>query len=220
MKLQFETFEVLLERKNIKNMYLKIKPSGEIVVTANSKMELSFIQDFIQSKESWIHKKQQQIAKASTILLQDEVRYLGQTLKKRRLASKQTCFSIEGDRLRQEMPPSVSEEKADRLCEAWFQAQLETLIHQYMRKHWRYFEQSGVRPVEVKYRLMTSTWGVCRPVRGCITFNKRLIHEKETFIEYVVVHELCHLIHPDHSAKFYDLVGHLLPEWKAYAKNK
>ncbi|MEO3111718.1 YgjP-like metallopeptidase domain-containing protein, partial [Turicibacter sanguinis] len=57
MKLQFETFEVLLERKNIKNMYLKIRPSGEIVVTANSKMELSFIKDFILSKETWIHQK-------------------------------------------------------------------------------------------------------------------------------------------------------------------
>ena len=218
MKLQFETFEVLLERKNIKNMYLKIRPSGEIVVTANSKMELSFIKDFILSKETWIHQKLQQIANTSTVLSKDEIRYLGQTLKKRRLASNHTCFSIEADSLRQEMPPSVSEERAERLCEAWLQKQLEALIHQYMRKYWRYFEQSGIRPVEVKYRQMTSTWGVCRPVRGSITFNKRLIHEKETFIEYVVVHELCHLSHPNHSTKFYELVACLLPQWKVYAK--
>lgn len=216
-RLQFEKFEVRLERKQIKNMYLRIKPSGEIVVSAPPKMEFAIIRDFLIAKESWILKKQQQLSHQSHTLTQDEVRYLGQTIKKQRLASRQTQVRVENGVLRLEMPPSISEDRANRLCEAWLLQQLETLINQYLKRYWWYFNQQGVRPIEIKYRQMTSTWGVCRPVRGSITFNKRLIHENPEFIEYVVVHELCHLVHPDHSAKFYKLVGELLPNWKTYS---
>ena len=216
--LQFENFEVHIERKKIKNMYLRIKPSGEIVVSAHPKVELRTIKEFIRVKEAWILQKKEYISRQNPVINNDEIRYLGQSFKKRRLASNQVSFSIKDQILRQELPPSMSDEKANCLYEAWLQKQLEHIILSYMRRYWSYFDSLGIRPVEVKYRLMTSTWGVCRPVRGCITFNKRLIHEKESFIEYVVVHELCHLIHPNHSSKFYELVESLLPSWRIVSK--
>lgn len=218
--LQFETFEVRIERKNIKNMYLRIKPSGEVVVSAHPKMDLAIIQDFLVSKESWILKKKQQLRVQNPTLKSDEIRYLGQSVTKRRLAANQMSFGVVEGMLRMELPPRISEERANRLCESWLQEQLESLVMLYLKKYWWYFKQQGIRPVEIKYRQMNSTWGVCRPVRGCITFNKRLIHEKPEFIEYVVLHELCHLIHPNHSAKFYTLVSDLLPNWKAYSNRR
>lgn len=216
--LQFENFEVHIERKKIKNMYLRIRPSGEIVVSAHPKVELRTIKEFIQLKEPWILQKKEYILKQNQIIEDNEIRYLGQIFKKQRLASNEISFFIKDQVLRQELPPSISDEKANRLFEVWLQQQLEQIILSYMRRYWPYFSSLGIRPVEVKYRLMTSTWGVCRPVRGCITFNKRLIYEKQSFIEYVVVHELCHLVHPNHSLKFYELVESLLPSWKTASK--
>ena len=92
--------------------------------------------------------------------------------------------------------------------------QLQEMIHTYVMTYWPYFQDRGIAPIETKYRQMTSTWGVCRPTRGTITFSKQLIHQSPAFVEYVVVHELCHLLQPNHSAKFYALVEELLPSWK------
>lgn len=210
-------FEVNIQRKKIKNMYLRIKPTGEIVVSAHPKMELELIQQFLISKQGWIEAKHQQLlAQPHLSLREHEIRYLGMTLTKKRLAASQVKFLIQHETLRMEIPPHFTEEKVESLLQAWLVDQLDVQIKGYLKQYWPYFEVQGILPVTIKYRQMTSTWGVCRPVRGCITFNKRLIHERPQFIEYVVVHELCHLIHPDHSNRFYGLLGELMPHWKSF----
>jgi predicted metal-dependent hydrolase len=76
------------------------------------------------------------------------------------------------------------------------------------------FKQYGVPYPELKIRYMTSCWGSCRPKSGIITLNSKLIEAPRCSIEYVVLHEFAHFIHPNHSRKFYDFVSMLMPDWK------
>lgn len=76
------------------------------------------------------------------------------------------------------------------------------------------FEPYGIAYPEIKIRLMKSRWGSCHYKKGLIILNTRLIEAPRESIEYVVLHELAHFIHPNHSRQFYDLVESLMPDWK------
>ncbi len=72
----------------------------------------------------------------------------------------------------------------------------------------------GVHATHITLRDMTSRWGSCRKKTGHLTFNTRLSCFLPELVEYVVVHELCHLIQANHSAAFWSLVATCLPDWK------
>lgn len=71
---------------------------------------------------------------------------------------------------------------------------------------------------KLRIRDMDTRWGSCLAKKGIITLNKRLLEAPRDCIEYVVTHEFCHFIHPNHSKRFYDFLTMLLPDWKARKK--
>ena len=71
----------------------------------------------------------------------------------------------------------------------------------------------GVQAGSIRFREMVSRWGSCQTVTGHITLNLRLGLVPPECMEYVLVHELCHLIHPDHSPAFHDEMTCLMPDW-------
>lgn len=66
----------------------------------------------------------------------------------------------------------------------------------------------------LRYRSMSSRWGSCNYRDGIITMNTRLLAAPRELIKYVMLHELCHFIHPNHSKDFHSLVGYFMPDWK------
>src|SRR5699024_10108493 len=76
------------------------------------------------------------------------------------------------------------------------------------------FRKYGVAVPVLRLRNMETRWGSCLPRKGIITLNKRLLEAPRYCIEYVVMHEFCHFIHPDHSKHFYAFLTMLMPDWK------
>ena len=76
------------------------------------------------------------------------------------------------------------------------------------------FKPYGVKYPLIKIRSMKSRWGSCQPQKGIITLNSNMIAAPREAIEYVVLHEFAHFIHPNHSKDFYGLVEKLMPDWK------
>lgn len=72
----------------------------------------------------------------------------------------------------------------------------------------------GVRPTKLAFRNMSSRWGSCQPATGRVCLNVRLALFPPECLEYVVVHELCHLIERGHGAKFYAAMDRFLPDWR------
>lgn len=73
----------------------------------------------------------------------------------------------------------------------------------------------GGRPPELRVRQMTSRWGVCCPAKRRITLALRLAGKPRPLVEYVVLHEYCHFVHPDHQAGFWALLEGYMPDAKA-----
>ena len=72
----------------------------------------------------------------------------------------------------------------------------------------------GVKVGSLAYRNMTSKWGSCQPGTGRVCINIRLALYPPECLEYVVVHELCHLIEANHGPRFWGLMDHVMPDWK------
>ena len=183
-------FEIQVHYKKMKNVYLRIKPDGRMILSVPIKTKREYIEKFITERQGWIVSKQNTLAQRQNSALQ--------------LEDNETLI------FGQPIVGSFSERQ--------LQAILHEKITEYIGQYFSIFANRGILQPEIKYRTMRSTWGVCRPTLGTITFNRRLIHQPLEFIEYVVVHELCHLIVPNHSRDFYNLVGQLLPNHRKAEK--
>lgn len=100
------------------------------------------------------------------------------------------------------------------LLNNWLNEQCNIIFNEAMQKVHQKFIPYGVDYPQLKLRNMTSRWGSCLPNKGFITLNKRLIKAPKNCIEYVVYHEFCHFVHPNHSKQFYSLLQVMLPDWR------
>lgn len=80
-----------------------------------------------------------------------------------------------------------------------------------------YRQYTGGRYTSVTIRDQKTRWGSCSS-RGTLSFNYRLIFAPPAVLDYVVVHELCHLTHMNHSKEFWNLVGTVMPDYKTHRK--
>ena len=100
------------------------------------------------------------------------------------------------------------------LLNNWINTQCSSVFNDVIQEvHTRFVSYDIVMP-QLVIRNMSSRWGSCLPNKGIITLNKRLIEAPKNCIEYVVYHEFCHFIHPNHSKEFYMLLQVMLPDWK------
>ncbi len=88
------------------------------------------------------------------------------------------------------------------------------LVSKVLREH----EDQGFNPKGLIVRTMKRRWGSCSN-KGIITLSTELIKLSDIYIEYVIIHELCHLIHHNHGPKFYELLSEVFPDWKPIRKD-
>lgn len=91
---------------------------------------------------------------------------------------------------------------------------IQATFEEISREIYPLFQPYGVKYPQIKIRKMTSRWGSCHYNKGTIILNTRLIEAPRESIEYVILHEFAHFIHPNHSRQFYGLVESLMPDWK------
>ncbi|MCB9235279.1 MAG: M48 family metallopeptidase [Bacteroidia bacterium] len=108
-----------------------------------------------------------------------------------------------------------SKSRVKELVDGWYLAHARVKIPQIAQPLIEKFRSFGVEPASVVLREMPKRWGSCTP-RGKIMLNPELIKAPRGCIEYVIVHELCHLIHPDHSRRFFELQSREMPDWEVW----
>ena len=109
------------------------------------------------------------------------------------------------------VPAGSTREERAALVESLYRAQFKAAVPPLLR---RWQPVLGVAASGVTIRAMTTRWGSCNTRTGHITLNLRLVEKDPRCLEYVVVHELCHLIVPDHSRAFWNCVARRVPDWR------
>ena len=105
---------------------------------------------------------------------------------------------------------SLGDDELRALIERWYRREAATHLG---RRVEHYSERLGVRPARVTIRGQRSRWGSCSG-KGTVSLNWRLMMVPEPLADYVVVHELCHLRHMNHSPQFWEMVGGVVPDYR------
>lgn len=197
-KILFNDLEILhLCKPNLKNSYISVKKNGDITLKT-PKVSGSYIDDLLLKKESWIRKQLKTAADnpPKTFNLQDEILLFGDVL---------SIDSDEALELRESLYKiDTSNTKSVLKCyDKYYSSYAKSYITQ---RAGHYAREMDLEYSALKFRKMKSRWGSCSSNR-IITFNTELIKIDKKLIDFVVVHELAHLVHMNHSKRFHELVS-------------
>ena len=108
---------------------------------------------------------------------------------------------------------SPSPQVVKSLLDQWYAEKAELHFRDSFDRCWPKFEKLERKRPRLKIRKMKTRWGSLSS-KGQLTLNTELIRAPKECIDYVVSHELCHLMHPNHSSSFYAMLEHIMPDWK------
>lgn len=205
-----------LEYKPVKNLNLRVRRDGSVYVSVSRIVPAERIDEFVISRAEFIRTAQQWRMEH-----RDEPRHwvdgervviLGRPYTLALVQGTPEGGALENGVLRLTVKGTADETARRRVGEAYWRAlcreSFEPLL---MRLH----TPLGVALPQLRVRDMRSRWGSCIPSKGVVTLSSRLLAAPLPCVEYVVLHELCHLLQPDHSPRFYALVGHFMPDFEA-----
>ncbi len=218
-------FEYTLKKnKSAKNLKIKIDANGTIVVVAHPFIPKLFIDQFVKQHQDWISKnleKQQAKPKFNTVT---EVHIFGKKYQKKLEFSLKNKIGMytRGENLifNPTTKPELNTEAEKKKWDKKFQEKLEfflknTANHYIIARTHKISEKMGLKFNKITLKKQKTRWGSCSSQKN-LNFNWQLVHFEPKIIDYVIVHELAHLVNMNHSQKFWNFVEKYDPEYKKH----
>lgn len=194
-------YNLVIEKKKNKNLYIRVKDDLTIYVTTNyftSKNEVVRILDNnLDYLRKIISKRLKEKEKKSYVY------YLGERY------DLVVCNAFKNIEISLNKIYAKDKKNFDK----WYKKEIEILFANRLEKMYNLFEENISFP-NLKIRTMKTRWGVCNIKTKTITLNSRLIEYKLDALDYVIIHELCHFIHFNHSKSFWKLVEKYVPNYR------
>lgn len=210
-----------LERKDVKNINLRIKPDMSVRVSANFLVSDKTIEDFLKLKANYILnalnyyselKRYEQ--KPKEFIDGETFRLLGHEYRLKILEDKSNIVEIDGAFILLHIKDKNNFGMRKRTMDNWVKKVCEKTLKSVCDEAYLRFQKYGIDYPELRFRNMVSRWGSCQPKRKVLTFNIALIEMPISCVEYVVVHEFTHFLYPNHSKMFYQSLATFMPDWK------
>lgn len=212
-----------IQRKNIKNLYLKINKDKDIIVSIPKKMSLDRVKKFITEKATWI-KKQEKIfddyfiKKEKINFENDDIAYLlGKEYRIKIIKSNKNNVVINNKYIEIYVKEKYFQNKKyiKNVYEKWLKNYAENVLQNLVIKYQKLLSIYDIAIPQIEIRKMKSRWGSCIPNNNKVIFNLNLIKSPLYCIEYVVLHEMSHFKYQNHSKYFHKFVAKFMPDWKA-----
>ena len=211
----------LLEQKQVKNLNLRVHKDCMVYVSANPDIPAEKVDDFVVSKGAYIRSAQRkfreiaQYASQPKQYVSGETFYLlGRGVRLKVENNMRDAISSDGIYLRLCVKDTEDFAKKQKMVTRYLDEQCRCIFGEIILETYPVFQKYGVPMPELRIRNMETRWGSCLVKKGIVTLNKRLLEAPRNCIEYVVMHEFCHFVHPNHSKQFYAFLTMLMPDWK------
>ncbi|MDX8404735.1 MAG: SprT family zinc-dependent metalloprotease [Mariprofundus sp.] len=205
--------------KDIKHVHLSVcPPNGHVRISAPACMKLDHIRVFAIDKMGWIRAQQQKLREQARETPRDYVdgeshylwgqRYLLRVIEQDAAAH----VELKAGKLFMQARPGSNANKRHDLLEQWYRSQLKETVPALIAK-WE--PLLGVKVQRFFVQRMKTRWGSCNHATGSIRLNSELAKKPPECLEYIVVHEMAHLLEPTHNDRFVSLMDSFMPNWRA-----
>jgi predicted metal-dependent hydrolase len=212
------TADVVL--KDIKNVHLSVyPPAGRVRISAPKRMSLDTIRVFAISKLDWIKQQQAKLRAQERETPRDYIdreshyvwgkRYLLTVIE----SDEPPAVELKHSRMILRVRPRTEEDKRQAIVEEWYREQLKEAVPALLA---RWQPLLGVNVDRWFVQRMKTRWGSCNHKASTIRLNTELAKKPPECLEYIVVHELVHLLEPTHNARFVALMDRFMPKWQFY----
>lgn len=214
-------YKIIYSRR--RSIGISIGPDSGVIVRAPYRTSLKIIETLVQSKSEWIKKH---LDSHSSIIRinknkgykDGESHYFGGRQYLLRIVQSQTSFVKHyEDVIEIGTKMKEADGKVSLLLEKWYKKMAEELFKTKLQELLSRYSRYNFSPTSFVVRSMRGRWGSCSS-KGKITLSTELVKLNEKYTEYVMIHELCHLKHHNHSSHFYQLLSEIIPEWKSVRK--
>ena len=210
-KIEFE-----LHYSKRKTIGIKILPDTSVCVVAPLETPLDKIKENLLKKASWICKQKSYFLNFDATEISYEIKsgysvlYLGRQYKLMIEKSNKDEVIYKGNLF---LITVKNKEKAQLIFEQWLKHRAISKITEIAKPIIKKFAERFETPNDIYFQDMPTRWGSCT-IKNKLIFNPKLIHTPKRCIEYVVMHELCHIVHKHHNQYFFNLLTLMMPDWE------
>jgi predicted metal-dependent hydrolase len=207
-------------KKDIKNVHLSVyPPAGDVRISAPLRMNLETIRVFAVSKLGWIKEQRKKITgqerETPRNYSERESHYVWGKRYLLRVVEMDCPAEVllQHNRMVLRVRPTWSRERKQEFLDAWYRGQIRAAVPE-MIKRWE--SVLGIKVERLFIRRMRTKWGSCSRASASIRLNTDLAKKPQECVEYIVLHEMAHLVEPTHNARFIALMDRLMPNWSHY----
>ena len=217
-------YKINIIYRNVSNLKISLNKDGLVTVISPKRVTKKEIFKILESKKTWLDKHAKRLLinqkydyQNYTLDDGDSIYFLGREYPIKIVESKHNIINYHNDYIQFLLNPSViaNREFKLQLLEEFYKDQADIILNNLVAKYLKITNQEVNR---VTIKKTKTRWGSCNYVKKTINLNFNLILRDIQVIEYVVLHELAHLTHPNHSKEFYAYVASYMPDWKVREK--
>jgi predicted metal-dependent hydrolase len=221
-QLELDGIPIEILQKRIKNIHLRVyPPDARVVITAPLWLSLKQIKIQLEGKKQWISAQrekilQQPFTSIPTFISGESHYFLGRPYTLSVIESSDACgISLIDECMILSLQRSATLEEKASLVKKWYQSQMANLIPHLIEKWQRVI---GVEVASWGIKCMKTRWGSCNTRTRRIYLNLELIKKPRQSLEYVLVHEMIHLLEASHNHRFYELMDRFMHDWRSHQK--
>ena len=204
-----------------KTLGIKVTPQQAVHVTAPEQATQEKIEQKLRKRASWILRQidyfqqfpEQQVARQ--YISGETHRYLGRQYRLKVSDAETTKVLLKGGYIYLSVTDTSDTEAKRKALHTWYRKRTEVKLPEYFQACLRRFRAYDLPEPHLELKRMAKRWGSCTS-QGKIILNPDLVRAPKPSIEYVVIHELCHLIIPNHNQRFYVLLTRIMPDWERW----
>jgi predicted metal-dependent hydrolase len=210
-------YKIVYSRR--RSIGISVGPDSGVIVRAPYRTSLKTIENLIVSKSVWINKHLENYKSAVRIANHKiygdgtTVLFRGKEFQIRIIESKTNTVKQSDNIIEIGLRNISDKEKAGLLLEKWFRSIAEDIFREKFEEILVRFRNYNFSPSELTVSALKRRWGSCSS-KGKITISSELVKLDDIYLEYVILHELCHLRHQNHGKEFYELLSEVFPDWK------
>jgi predicted metal-dependent hydrolase len=197
-----------------------VRPDGSVHVSAPAGISAEWVAQQVLKRADWILKHQAEFARRPAPLPSRRFDagsphfYQGQPYRLRFAEARRPAVAVEAEELVLATPAPLTPAETEALLHAWYARQASLLFADSLARVWPRFAEFKLTRPTLAVRSMRTRWGSCTPRTARIRLSPELVRASPGCLDYVLLHECCHLLVGDHSKAFYDLQTRLMPDWE------